>query len=70
MKKQEDRPLTKHTVNLYEGQFDKLCELHPRLGGAKVIRTLLDDYLRQIAEKTAQVLPPIPATQVDIKEII
>jgi hypothetical protein len=70
MKRKEDRPISKHTLNLFEGQFEKLQELHPRLGAAKVIRTLVDDHIRSVAEGTAQRLQPPPDTNVSIEEIL
>lgn len=70
MKRREDRPITKHTLNLYAGQLDKLQELHPRLGAAKVIRTLIEDHIRSVAEGAAQRFDPIPELNVELKEII
>lgn len=70
MQRKETQPLTKHTLNLYEGQLDKLQELHPRLGAAKVIRTLVDDHIRSVAEGVAQRMEPVPPTRVAIEEIL
>lgn len=70
MKRKEDRPISKHTLNLFEGQLDKLQELHPRLGAAKVIRTLIDDHIRAVAEGVAQRMPVIPETTAKLEEIL
>ncbi len=70
MKRKEDRPITKHTLNLYAGQLDQLQALHPRLGAAKVIRTLVDDHIRSVAEGAAQRFEPIPESNVSIEEIL
>lgn len=70
MKRKEDRPITKHTLNLYAGQLDKLQELHPRLGAAKVIRTLIEDHIRSVAERGAQVFEPLPIANVELKDIM
>ena len=70
MKRKEDRPISKHTLNLYAGQLDKLQELHPRLGAAKVIRTLVDDHIRSVAEGAAQKFDPIPEPNVELKELL
>ena len=70
MKRKEDRPITKHTLNLYAGQLDKLQELHPRLGAAKVIRTLIEDHIRSVAERGAQVFEPLPIPNVELKDIM
>lgn len=70
MKRKEDRPISKHTLNLYSGQLDKLQELHPRLGAAKVIRTLVDDHIRSVNEGAAQRFEPIPEATVEIEDIL
>lgn len=70
MKRKEDRPITKHTLNLYAGQLDKLQELHPRLGAAKVIRTLIEDHIRSNAEGAAQRFDPIPEPNVKLEDIL
>jgi len=70
VKRKEDRPISKHTLNLYAGQLDKLQELHPRLGAAKVIRTLVDDHIRSVAEGLNQIADPIPTPNIDIEEIL
>ena len=70
MKRKEDRPISKHTLNLYAGQMDKLQELHPRLGGAKVIRELVDAHIRSVAEGHNQIAEPLPTPNVAIEEIL
>jgi hypothetical protein len=70
MKRREDRPITKHTLNLYAGQLDKLQEMHPRLGAAKVIRTLIEDHIRSVAEGVAQRIEPIPEANVQLEELL
>lgn len=70
MKRKESRPITKHTLNLYKGQLDKLQELHPRLGAAKVIRTLVDDHIRSVDEGAAQRFAPVPETEINLEEIL
>lgn len=70
MQRKETKPITKHTLNLYAGQLDKLQELHPRLGAAKVIRTLIDDHIRTVEEGAAQLTPPLPPATVPLEEIL
>ncbi len=70
MKRREDKPISKHTLNLYKGQLDMLQELHPRLGAAKVIRTLIQDHIRKHQEGAEQQFEPIPAANVELKEIL
>lgn len=59
MRRKEDHPLKKHTLNLYEGDFDRLIMLYDRLGAGKVVRTLVRAHLRKIDAQAAQFLPEI-----------
>ena len=70
MIRKEDHKITKHTINLFEGQLDKLQELHPRFGAAKVIRTLIEDHIRSVAEGSAQRFAPIPETTATLEDIL
>lgn len=62
------RPLTKHTLNLFEGQVDKLQTLHPRLGAAHVMRALIDKHVT-VAEAAAAVAVPEPAIEFKLEEL-
>lgn len=68
MKRKESKPLTKHTLNLYEGQAEKLQTLHPRLGAAYVIRKLIDKHIEE-AEKLAAEAVPEPQVEINIEEL-
>ncbi len=68
MKRKADKPLTKHTLNLYEGQVEKLQTLHPRLGSAAVIRLLIDKHIT-LAEAAAAEAVPVPEANVSIEEL-
>lgn len=58
MRRREDRPLRKHTLNLYDGDYPKLQSLYPtRLGAAKVIRDIIHAHIRMIEENAAQRIP-------------
>lgn len=70
MKRKESKKLTKHTMMLYEGQIDTLQEFHPRLGAAKVIRTLIDDHIRSVKEGVARKIDPPEPTKLKIEEIL
>ena len=52
MKRREDFPLMKVTLNLYDGDFQRLQALYPRIGASKVIRTLVHSHLKDINDKT------------------
>jgi hypothetical protein len=69
MKRKEDKPLTKHTLNLYEGQVEKLQTLHPRLGSAFVIRKLIDKHIVE-AETLAAEAVPEPRVDMKVEEIL
>ena len=51
--------LKKHTLNLRDGDFDRMALIFPKLGGSVAIRTLISNFVDQ-AEANA----PTPATQV------
>lgn len=67
MKRSDGRPISKHTINLYAGDYPKLQRMYPsRLGAAKVIRELVHSYLRRIEENAAQRLPLMEALDIDL----
>lgn len=69
MKRKETKPLSKHTLNLYEGQAEKLQTLHPRLGAAYVIRKLIDKHIDEAEKMAAEAVPAPPPTDMSIEEI-
>lgn len=69
MKRKSDKPLTKHTLNLYEGQVEKLQSLHPRLGSAHVIRVLIDKHIAEAEKLAAQAIPEPAAPDFKVEEI-
>lgn len=55
MRRREDRAISKHTLNLYAGDYERLQGLYPpRIGAAKVIRDLIHVHIRKIEEEAAQ----------------
>lgn len=42
------RPLQKHTLNLFEGDYEKLRSFYPDTGAGAVIRRLVEKYVKQI----------------------
>lgn len=54
MRRKEEIPLQKVTLSLYEGDFDRLRELRPRMGASKVIRLLVRKFIRDIDNATNQ----------------
>lgn len=47
MPKKSDEPLEKHTMHLYEGDFERLKDLHPDIGVGIVIRKLVRKHLKE-----------------------
>lgn len=57
--KREERDITKHTLNLYAGDYAKLQGLYPtKMGAAKVIRDIVHAHIRKIEEDAQQNLSP------------
>lgn len=40
--------LQKHTLNLYEGDYDKLRSFYPDVGAGAVIRRIVRRYIEQV----------------------
>lgn len=60
MPKKSDIPLQKHTLLLYEGDFDKLKSYYPEIDGGLIVRRLVRTHIEQIEAPTkGQALPKI-----------
>jgi hypothetical protein len=67
MRRREDRAITKHTLNLYAGDYAKLQALYStRVGAAKIIRDIVHAHIRKIEEDAAQRIPLISDLDVDL----
>jgi hypothetical protein len=68
-RRHEDRPLSKHTLNLYAGDYDRLVAMYPaKIGAAKTIRDVVHAYVRKIEETAAQRSGRVPLiTELDIE---
>lgn len=53
--------LSKHTLNLYSGDYAHLRDLYPELGAGPVIRRLIRVYIEQTETKSES-----PTTQIII----
>ena len=60
MRRQEDLPIKKVTLNLYEGDFEFFQQHFPRSGAGKAIRTIVRSTRKKIEGMTEQrlVIPP------------
>ena len=55
MRRREDKAITKHTLNLYSGDYEKLQSIYgTRIGAAKIIRDLVYMHIRRIESKVEQ----------------
>lgn len=54
MKRKQDYPLQKVTLNLRAGDFEILQQLHGRLGAGRVIRELVIGHISRVKETVAQ----------------
>lgn len=43
-----DEELTKHTLNLYEGDYEKLRELYPDVGAGAIVRRIVRRFIEQV----------------------
>lgn len=66
MRKREERPLSKHTLNLYLGDYNKLQALYStRVGAAKIIREIVHAHIRKIEENAAQKMPLVDLDDIE-----
>lgn len=67
MRRREDHAITKHTLNLYAGDYAKLQALYStRVGAAKIIRDIVHAHIRKIEEDAAQKIPLVADLEIDL----
>lgn len=44
----DDEPLQKHTLNLWEGDYEKLRVLYPDVGAGAIIRRVVRRFIEQV----------------------
>lgn len=55
MRRREDRAISKHTLNLYKGDYEKLQHIYgTRIGAAKIIRDIVSAHVRRIESEAEQ----------------
>jgi hypothetical protein len=54
MRRKEDIPIKKVTINLYDGDMAILQEYYPRLGGSKAIRALVRKHVNELLNAAAE----------------
>lgn len=68
MKRDEEYPITKHTLNLYAGDYAKLQSLYPtRVGAAKIIREIVRGHIRKIEEDAAQKVDLVGDIEIELE---
>jgi len=65
MPKRNEQPLTKHTLNLYEGDYERVQDLYPDIGAAVIIRKVLRRFIEGI-EAQATSAAEIPDMEIKI----
>jgi hypothetical protein len=70
MRRREDRNMTKHTLNLYAGDYAKLQALYStRVGAAKIIRDIVHAHIRLIEENAAQKVPLVGDLEIEFETV-
>lgn len=67
MRRREDKAISKHTLNLFAGDYEKIQGWAGRTGAAKVIRELVRAYINKIENEAAQRAPIMPELQVELE---
>ena len=69
MIRKENKPVTKHTLNLYAGQVETLQSFYPRVGAAYIIRRLIDKHIEELKDK-AEIAIPEPTLTATVEELL
>jgi len=68
MRKREDHPISKHTLNLYAGDYDKLQRFYgARIGAAKIIRDIIHAHVKRVEANAAQRVPIVDHLDVELE---
>lgn len=73
MRRKEDYPLEKVTLNLRKGDFAKLQVMHGRLGAGKVIRELTIGHIKRVEDKVEEKLGSVESPSIipiDLENIL
>lgn len=46
--KKSSEPIHKHTLNLFEGDYEKIQNLYPNIGAGKIIRHIVRDFIKKL----------------------
>jgi len=68
MRKREERPISKHTLNLFAGDYEKLQRYYgPRIGAAKIVRDIIHAHVRRVEAAAAQKVPMVDHLDVEFE---
>jgi hypothetical protein len=59
--------LHKHTLNLYEGDMERMCLAYPDIGGSAAIRTIIHNHLEKVE---SQVEKPTVLPSIDLEDLL
>jgi len=69
MRRKEDHAIRKHTLNLFEGDYERLQTFYgSRVGAAKVIRHMVRAHIKKIESTAAQRLPVPSVDTLELEE--
>jgi hypothetical protein len=60
MRRKSEVPLQKVTLNLFEGDFSRLQDLHPDLGAGAVIRLIVRRHLDAVKDHSSNRRESVP----------
>lgn len=69
MRRKEPYPLEKVTLNLRQGDFNRLQVLHGRIGAGKFIREMVIGHIDRVNRHVEQVLPSPAPTVLPAEEL-
>jgi hypothetical protein len=58
--KRDDHPLKKVTINLFDGDLEKIQHMFPRPGASKIIRDLVHKFIADYEARAEQRFTPVP----------
>lgn len=70
MPKKSDQPLTKHTLNLYAGDYVRMMEVYNDAGASRVVRELVRQHLNRIDAKAEAAMVTMKLPDIDIGGLI
>lgn len=67
-RRREERPIAKHTLNLYEGDYDWLRNHYgSRVGAARIIRDVIHAHILKVRAAAAPHIPTLDELDVEFE---